>query len=121
MWEDTVFYVSATEKAEGTESTESTEEPEATEEPAASEEPENTPENEAENQPESEQQKVRVKTEDGIIVREGPGQSYDVIGDAQDGDEFVKLGVENDANGDEWTKIQYTSSVVGYIKSTFLE
>jgi hypothetical protein len=44
-----------------------------------------------------------------------------VIGDAQDGDEFVKLGVENDANGDEWTKIQYTSSVVGYIKSTFLE
>jgi hypothetical protein len=133
MWEDTVFYAQSTEGAESTESTESTEntestqtaetteEPDASEGTTTSEEADNTPEDEGENEPEAGQQKVRVKTESGVIVREGPGASYDMIGDAHDGDEFVKLGVENDENGEEWTKIQYTDSAVGYIKSTFIE
>lgn len=140
MWEDTVFYVQSTEGVDGTESTEATETTESTEitsedtadtpENEAEQEPENEPENEPEqeqeDEPEQEEeqeaetQKVCVDTDSSVRVRKGPGTSHDKIGDAYDGDVFVRLGVEDDENGDEWTKIQFTDSEVGYIKSSFL-
>lgn len=121
MWEDTVYYVQSTESVESTESTESTEEAESTEETVTSEETENTPEEEQEEEVVEETEKVRVDTGSSVRVRKGPGTSYDKIGEAYDGDEFVKLGVEDDEDGEEWTKIQYTDSKVGYIKSSFLD
>ena len=54
-------------------------------------------------------------------VRKGPGTSYDKIGDAYDGEEYVKLGTDTDEDGDEWTKIQYSDSKVGYVKSDFVD
>ncbi len=136
MWEDTVFYAPSTEGVDGTESTETGEptdvpedEPTNTpeDEPADTpeDEPANTPEDEPadepEQEPEASEQKVRVDTSSSVRVRKGPGTSYDKIGDAYDGDEFVKLGVEDDEDGEEWTKIQFTDSKVGYIKSSFLD
>lgn len=134
MWEDAVYYVQDTERADDTESTEIIEEPtdvpedtqttqpdetqETEPEDTPSEEPEDTPEQE----PEAEQeQKVCVDAEDSSVrVRKGAGTSYDKIGDAFDGDVFVKLGVEDDEDGSEWTKVQFTDDQVGYIKSSFL-
>ena len=118
MWEDTVFYAPSTEDIESTESTESMESTETTE-PTETIEPTETPEDEPE--PEPEEEKVRVDADSGVRVRKGPGTSYDKIGDVYDGDEFVKLGVEDDEDGDEWTKIQFSDSEVGYIKSSFLD
>lgn len=115
MWEDTVFYAPSTEGVENTESTEVTETTEATDTPADT----TTEQQEEQQQPEVE--KVRVDTDSSVRVRKGPGTSFDKIGDAFDGDEFVKLGVEDDEDGDEWTKIQFSDSKVGYIKSSFLD
>lgn len=121
MWEDSVFYATGTENVGGTESTETTESTESTVEPedTQAEEPENTPEEEPEEEPE-ESTKVCVDTDSSVRVRKGPGTSYDIVGEAYDGDEFVKLGVEEDEDGDEWTKVQFSDDKVGYIKSSFL-
>lgn len=124
MWEDTIFYVQSTEGVEGTESTETTETTESTEtteESTSSEETSQTPEEPDEEEEDEEPVKVRVDTNSSVRVRKGPGTSYDKLGEAYDGDEFVKLGVEEDEDGNEWTKIQYTDSKVGYIKSSLLD
>ncbi len=115
MWEDTVFYAPSTEGVESTETTETTESTEITESTETTETPTDTPE------PEPQEEKVRVDTESSVRIRKGPGTSYDKIGDAYDGDEFVKLGVEDDEDGDEWTKVQVSDNKVGYIKSSFLD
>lgn len=120
MWEDTVYYAESTEEMENTESTEVTETTETTEtteseETDTSENTENTPD------PEPVVQKVRISADSSVRIRKGPGTSHDKVGDAYDGDEFVKLGVENDENGEEWTKVQFTDSTVGYVKSSFVE
>lgn len=117
MWEDSVFYAPGTETVGGTESTETTESTESTVEPedTQAEEPEDTPEEEPE-----EPTKVCVDTDSSVRVRKGPGTSYDIVGEAYDGDEFVKLGVEEDEDGAEWTKVQFSDDKVGYIKSSFL-
>lgn len=145
MWEDTVYYVQNTEDVDDTESTEADEPqdmPEDDTQDTQTDESQDTPEDdstvdsddslpedsdasedEAENEEtdaEEQVQKVRVKTESGVRVREGAGTSYDIIGEAHDGDEFIKLDVKNDENGEEWTKIQYTDNAVGYIKSSLL-
>ncbi len=119
LWEDTVYYVPSTEEMENTESTESTESTEETE-TTESEETE-TSENTPEPDPEPVVQRVRINADSNVRIRKGPGTSYDKVGDAYAGDEFVKLGVENDENGEEWTKIQFTDSTVGYVKSSFVE
>lgn len=119
LWEDTVYYVPSTEEMENTESTESTESTEETE-TTESEETE-TSENTPELDPEPVVQRVRINADSNVRIRKGPGTSYDKVGDAYAGDEFVKLGVENDENGEEWTKIQFTDSTVGYVKSSFVE
>lgn len=123
MWEDTVFYAPSTEGVDSTESTESTESDvqEDTPEDENTDTPQNEQEQEPEPEPEPQEEKVRVDTTSSVRVRKGPGTSHDKVGDAYDGDVFVKLGVENDENGDPWTKIQFTDSKVGYIKSSFLE
>ena len=117
-WEDTVYYVTSTEGMESTESTEVTETTETTEseETETSENTENT-----QDDPEPVIQKVRIKADSSVRIRKGPGTSHDKVGDAYNGDEFVKLGVENDENGEEWTKIQFTDSTVAYVKSSFVE
>ena len=145
MWEDTVFYAPSTEGVDGTESTEATEstetgEPTDTPEDQPADTPEDqpadtpedqpadtpedqpadTPQDEPEPEPEPVEQKVCVDTDSSVRVRKGPGTSYDKVGDAYNGDVFVKLGVENDEDGAEWTKVQFTDSKVGYIKSSFL-
>lgn len=150
IWEDTVYYVQDTEGVDDTDSTETNEpsdvpddtqtneptdvpEDDTPDEPTdsdsstdntddgSSDTPDTDSADDTNSSDDEEQvQTVRVKTEAGVRVREGAGTSYDVIGEAHDGDEFVKLDVKNDENGEEWTKIQYTDNAVGYIKSSFL-
>ena len=42
------------------------------------------------------------------------------IGDAYNGDVFVKLGEENGTDGHVWIKVQFDGDKVGYIRSDFL-
>ena len=136
LWEDTIFYaestegidgtestegVESTESAESTEVTESTEAADSSEDTSDSEEQTDTSEDEPDVETEPEEQKIRITSSSGVRIRKGPGTSHDMIGEAYDGEEFVKLGVENDENGEKWTKIQFTDSKVGYVKSSFVE
>jgi len=70
--------------------------------------------------PVSKYQIVKVKSSGSINVRSGAGTSFDVVGKASNGDIFVKLETEKGSDGHEWTKIRYTDSIVGYIRSNFL-
>lgn len=122
MWEDTVFYAQSTEAVENTESTETTETTEPTETPTETPEetPTDVPEETPQEEPEQEEDDT-VRATEAVRVRDGAGTSYDIIGETEVGESFVKLGVETDDDGDEWTKIQYTDSVVGYVKSDYVE
>ena len=114
QWEESVYYVE-----QDTESTEATEvvipqESEGTSESQA------TQEEEPETEPENQVEKVKCLKND-VNVRKEASASGSRLGKANQGSEFVKLGVEEDENGDEWTKIQFTDDEVGYIKSSFVE
>lgn len=115
QWEDSVFYVE--QETESTEaSSQETPESESTgESESASQE---TPETEPE--PENRVEKVRC-TRNDVNVRKKASPSGSRLGKANQGNEFVKLGVEEDENGDEWTKIQFTDDEVGYIISSYVE
>lgn len=114
QWEESVYYVE-----QNTESTEATEVVTPEESEGASESQvtqEETPESEEVNQVD----KVKCIKND-VNVREEASANGSRLGKANQGNEYVKLGVEEDENGDEWTKIQFTDDEVGYIKSSFVE
>ena len=124
-WEDTVYYVESTEEetgTEGTEVTESTTTSESTtpsestsETPVVSETP--TPEPE----PEPVVQKVKiVNVSRNVNIRAEANANSSDIGDANNGDVFVKLGEETGTDGKVWIKIQFDGDKVGYIRSDFL-
>ena len=115
QWEDSVFYVE--QETESTEAaSQETPESESTgESESASQE---TPETEPE--PENRVEKVRC-TRNDVNVRKKASPSGSRLGKANQGNEFVKLGVEEDENGDEWTKVQFTDDEVGYIISSYVE
>lgn len=127
QWEQDVLIAEEEEDTEGTEEpgTEepSTEEP-GTDEPTtelpstenpttenpSTEEPTPTPEPE----PEPVVEKVKV-LKNNVNVRSAADADSDKLGQANQGDVFVKLGVDGD-----WTKIQYDDKS-GYIKTSYLE
>ena len=114
QWEDSVYYVEQ-------------EEPETTEvitpeEQEPEQQPEQEPEQQPEQEPEQENRVDKVKcTKNDVNVRASASPSGSRLGKANKGNEFVKLGVEDDENGDEWVKIQFTDDEVGYIKADFME
>lgn len=124
QWEDSVYYV---QQEDTTESTEVVTPEESSESEGASEEtpqePEPTPEEETPQEPEEEENQVdKVKcTKNDVNVRAEASASGSRLGKANRDNEFVKLGVEEDENGDEWVKIQFTDDEVGYIKADFME
>lgn len=125
QWEDSVYYVEQ-EETETTEATTPESEPESTpeSEPESTpeSEPETTPESEPESEPEQENQVDKVKClKNDVNVRKEASPSGSRLGKANKGNEYVKLGVEEDENGDEWVKIQFTDDEVGYIKGDFME
>lgn len=128
VWEDTVYYVESTEEVGSTESTEQTEtatpeiestsESESASEPAPTPEPTPTPEPE----PEPVVQKVKiVNVSINVNIRAQADPRSDDIGDAYNGDEFIKLGQKNGTDGLVWIKVQFDGDKVGYIRSDFLE
>ena len=125
VWEDTVYYVESTESTENTGSTEGTETvaPEQTTESEQTPEPQPTPEPTPEPEPEPVVQKVKIKADANanVRVRNGAGTDFEKVGDAYDGDTFVKLGEETGSDGHVWIKIQYNDSTVGYVRSDFVE
>lgn len=115
-WEDTVYYVEPVETPEETENSEA---------PAPSETPSETPAPQPETTPQPETpapviEKVKVRSNMNVRVRSGSGTSFSKVGDAYNGDVFVKLGEETGSDGKTWIKIQYNESVVGYIRSDFV-
>ena len=111
QWEDSVYYVE-----QSAESTEIVTPPET----EGTSESEPTPEDTPEPEPEIRVEKVKCLKND-VNVRKEASPSGSRLGKANQGNEYVKLGVEDDENGAEWTKIQFTDDEVGYIKSSFLE
>lgn len=116
QWEDSVFYVE-----QETESTEAVP-PQETPESESTGESETTPQETPETEPEQENRVEKVRcTKNDVNVRKKASPSGSRLGKANKGNEFVKLGVEDDENGDEWTKIQFTDDEVGYIISSYVE
>lgn len=124
QWEDSVYYVQQEETTESTEvvTPEETPESEGAQEETP-EEPESTPAETPEEEPEEEENQVdKVKcTKNDVNVRAEASASGARLGKANRDNEFVKLGVEEDENGDKWVKIQFTDDEVGYIKADFME
>ena len=135
QWEDSVYYVEQEETTEvvtpestpeSTPEAEPENEPEQEPENEPEQEPENEPEQEPENEPEQEPEQEnsvdKVKcTKNDVNVRASASPSGSRLGKANKDNEFVKLGVEEDENGDEWVKIQFTDDEVGYIKGDFMQ
>lgn len=120
LWEDSIYY--AQQESESIEDTQGTETTENTDVTETTEDTETTQETEETDEPEPTVTKVKiVNVSLNVNIREKASASSADIGDAHNGDVFVKLGVETDANGDEWTKIQFDGDKVGYVKSTFVE
>ncbi len=121
QWEDSVYYVEREEETEATETVTPEETPESQEAESTPEsEPESAPE-EPESEPEQEDEVDKVKClKNDVNVRAKASASGSRLGKANKDNEFVKLGVEEDENGDEWTKIQFTDDEAGYIKSEFV-
>lgn len=120
LWEDSVYYVQqeseSVDDTQGTEAIETTEAVETTEDTEAVQETEET------DAAESTVVKIKiVNVSRNVNIREKASASSTDIGDAHNGDVYVKLGVETDASGEEWTKIQFDGDKVGYVKSTFVE
>lgn len=129
VWEDTIYYVESTEEVGSTEGTEVTEtpapepqpepQPEPTPEPEP--QPEPTPEPEPQPEPEPVVQKVKiVGVSINVNIRAEANPRSNDIGDAYNGDVFVKLGEENGTDGHVWIKVQFDGDKVGYIRSDFL-
>ncbi|MBQ6812539.1 MAG: SH3 domain-containing protein [Agathobacter sp.] len=120
QWEDSVYYVEQeTETVGSTEIVTPQETPES-EGTGESQGAQQTPEPETEPEAENRVDKVRC-TRNDVNVRKKASPSGSRLGKANQGNEFVKLGVEEDENGDEWTKIQFTDDEVGYIISSYME
>ena len=129
VWEDTVYYVESTEEVGTTESTEQTEvvSPESTPETEVTSESESTSEQTPEPAPEQTPppapvvQKVKiVNVSINVNIRAEANPRSADIGDAYNGDVFVKLGEENGTDGQVWIKVQFDGDKVGYIRSDFL-
>lgn len=129
VWEDTVYYVESSEVVGSTEGTEETEtatpepapDPEPTPEPEPTPDPEPTPEPEPQPEPEPVVQKVKiVGVSINVNIRAEANPRSNDIGDAYNGDVFVKLGEENGTDGHVWIKVQFDGDKVGYIRSDFL-
>ena len=129
VWEDTIYYVESTEIIGSTEGTEETQtassETELTTESELTPESEVTPEPEPQPEPEPEPepviQKVKIKAEINVRVRSGAGTDFTKIGDAYNGDIFVKLGEETGTDGHVWIKIQFNDATVGYVRADLTE
>ena len=123
VWEDTVYYVESTESTESTDSTEGTEmvAPEQTTESEQTPAPQPTPEPTPEPEPVVQKVKIKADANANVRVRNGAGTDFEKVGDAYDGDAFVKLGEETGSDGHVWIKIQYSDSTVGYVRSDFVE
>jgi len=119
QWEDTVYYVQKEESTESTEAVTPEDTPESDEAPESESTPESEPESEPD-EPENQVEKVKCLKND-VNVRAAASASGSRLGKANRDNEFVKLGVEEDENGDEWVKIQFTDDEVGYIKAEFVE
>ena len=129
VWEDTIYYVESTEEVGSTEGTEATEtpapEPQPEPQPEPTPEPEPQPEPQPEPTPEPEPepvvQKVKiVGVSINVNIRAEANPRSNDIGDAYNGDVFVKLGEENGTDGNVWIKVQFDGDKVGYIRSDFL-
>lgn len=124
QWEESVYYVKQEEPTESTETTVPeetiTSEPESEPETTPASEPESEPETTPADEPETQVEKVKC-TKDDVNVRASASAEGSRVGKANKDNEYVKLGVEEDENGDKWTKIQFTDDEVGYIKSEFVE
>lgn len=115
-WEDTVYYVESTETESGTEVTEV-----ETTTPEPAPEPEPQPEPAPEPEPQPVVQKVQiVGVSRNVNIRAAADPNSADIGDAHNGDVFVKLGEEPGADGKVWIKVQFNGEQVGYIRSDFL-
>ncbi len=130
-WEDTVYYVESTEEVENTQLVEVPETPAPSETPEPTPEPQPTPEPTPEPQPTPEPtpepeptpavEKIKIDANNNVRVRSGAGTDFSKVGDAYDGDVFVKLGEETGSDGMVWYKIQFNDSTVGYVRSDFTE
>lgn len=60
-------------------------------------------------------EKVKIEADAPVRVRSGAGTDYTKIGEVHSGDILVKLGTETGADGREWTKVQFTEELVGYV------
>ena len=129
VWEDTIYYVESTEEVGSTEGTETTEtpapEPQPEPQPEPTPEPEPQPEPQPEPTPEPEPEPVVQKVQIvgvsiNVNIRAEANPRSNDIGDAYNGDVFVKLGEENGTDGHVWIKVQFDGDKVGYIRSDFL-
>jgi len=123
LWEDSVYYAQkGSEGVDDTQGTESTEDAQTTEDSQTTEDTQQTTQQEETDEPEPAVTKVKIiNVRTNVNIREKASASSADVGDAHNGDIYVKLGVETDANGDEWTKIQFDGDKVGYVKSTFVQ
>lgn len=129
VWEDTIYYVESTEEVGSTEGTEATEtpapEPQPEPQPEPTPEPQPQPEPQPEPTPEPEPEPVVQKVQIvgvsiNVNIRAEANPRSNDIGDAYNGDVFVKLGEENGTDGNVWIKVQFDGDKVGYIRSDFL-
>ena len=129
VWEDTIYYVESTEEVGSTEGTEATQtpapEPQPEPQPEPTPEPEPQPEPQPEPTPEPEPEPVVQKVQIvgvsiNVNIRAEANPRSNDIGDAYNGDVFVKLGEENGTDGHVWIKVQFDGDKVGYIRSDFL-
>jgi len=124
QWEDSVYYVETEVESTEGDTSEPTSESDTTAESESTSETEPQTEAQTEPQTEAEQEnsvdKVKCLKND-VNVRAKASPTGSRVGKANKGNEYLKLGVEEDENGDEWVKIQYTDDTVGYIKATLME
>lgn len=140
-WEDNVYYVEQTTEADGTESTEATQTTETTQtsentqtseqtqtsENTQTTEQTQTSESESTSEATSEKEETVIKkvkvvgVTGNVNIRKKADADSEDIGDAYNGDVFVKLGEKKDSSGAKWVKIQFNGDKVGYIKKSFTE
>jgi len=120
LWEETVYYVEK--DSESTEDTEDTEETTQVTE-NTQEETENSEEPTTQQvEPQPTVQKIKiVNTSRNVNIRQSASASSADIGDAYNGDIFVKLGEQTGSDGYKWIKIQFEGNKVGYVRSDFTQ
>lgn len=117
LWEDSVYYVQT--EPDTSDDTQTTED--GTTVPDQNE-PTDTPDDtQTPDEPVAVTKVKIVNVTQNVNIREKASASSADIGDAFLGDVYVKLGIETDGNGEEWTKIQFEGNKEGYVKSSFVQ